>query len=41
VIAPALAARLRKLGLENCIDRERFDRALSRVLDRVLVEIER
>jgi hypothetical protein len=41
MIAPALAWRLRKLGLENLIDRGRFDRRLSLAIDGVLVELER
>jgi len=40
VIARPLAARLRKLALESCIDRARFDRRLSLAIDRVVVEIE-
>lgn len=39
MIAPMiLAARLRKLALESCIDLGGFDRALSLAIDRVVIE---
>jgi hypothetical protein len=41
VIARTLAARLRKLMLESCVDPARFDLGLSRAIDRVIVELDR
>jgi len=39
-VDPRLVLRLHKLALEGCMEPRRFSRALSRELDRVLVEIE-